>query len=498
MSRNAQALERIAFQHNSPLAHKLIGLCEDFLAWAESTRQLRLIDGKLPPITVARLKSCVEYAGITFAPALTKLFRQQLNLTVRVKCFYDLIDSVAMGYVFRDLTATESEAVVNRYSGMVSPNASPVDLTAFDHLDIPIDLSRGKFKALPKSYFMELYLFPAIFLGNEAFSNLSLTAEEHASMILHELGHAIGIVEHLSDFYHRADIASNSVRYLNETANAEVLKSTLQNLDKIDRQNPDQEWSKTFDTLMKGLDNTKIVMHGFRAATAASAAYVLLKFFTAPFRHMITAGRFGRINESPNKASDTVVTQSNMSYFERISDEFVSRHGLGAALVSSLMKTDEYDRTGHINLEFIESIKNNRVIWTIVTSLSIVINFFGMIYYVNDGTYDPDWLRYEHVLQNSMVVFKDETLSPELRSYYLKQTTDLLAQIKTYTGTNRFKIRQIFWGTIMRITSRGSVLDAFITAGISADYDILQRMTNGLIKNPFFFHAARLKDLTTR
>jgi len=60
MPQSTPATERVAFQHGSALAKKLTDLCQAFLDWADATRTLRLVDGKLPPITQARLRAAVE------------------------------------------------------------------------------------------------------------------------------------------------------------------------------------------------------------------------------------------------------------------------------------------------------------------------------------------------------------------------------------------------------------------------------------------------------
>ena len=142
-----------------------------------------------------------------------------------------------------------------------------------------------------------------------------------------------------------------------------------------------------------------------------------------------------------------------------------------------------------------DAMYTHRVVSKILGVTDVVGSFFGMVIYAGYTNYDPMWLRLEHCLLNTMVVFKDESLSEELRSHYINETKKMLEIIRAYTGSHRFKITQLFWGTIMRVVSRGSTIDGFRTAGLSNDYDILQRLTNGLVKNPLAFHAARLKSL---
>ena len=500
------AMERIAVQHNSTLSRKLIALCENFLGWVEETKKLRVIDGKIPPISEVRLKQAVDYTKSHFIPAVTRLFAEELNLNIHVIGLGDPIFNACMFYIFRDADGLKSQEAEQHFSGTMASDVSSPDFTIFANLEQNLDLTKGIFVELPKKYMCILAVFSATFLGEEVFADTPvLTAREHAAIILHELGHVIGTAEHIADFYHRANLAGNSVRYLNEKADDKKVEATLQELETISRHMPDADWKKAYDEIMGLIEKTKSLpdaasklsgpIHNF---TAATAAYWLFKLFAAPFQRMAANGRFGKINRSLKKSSDTVVTRSNASYPERIADEFVSRHGLGADMISALQKMNEFDRRGYVRLDILVSMRNNQTIWSIVCAFSAVVDFFGMLSLVDKGDYDPEWLRYQHVLQDSMVVFKDQTISDELRNYYLKQTTDLLTLIKTYTGTNRYKISQLFWGTIMRITSRGSVVDALHTAGLSVDYDTLQLITGGLVKNTLYYHAARLQSLVKK
>ena len=487
------AVERIAFQHNSSLARRVVAVCAEFLSWVEETRQPLLVGGKLPPATEGRIKAAVNYATKTFAPKLTKILADELKLNVSVMCFNDVMFNCAMMPIFKHIEFEEQAIVSDFYTGTSSYNKEEYDPTILTSLDTQIDLSKGSFEKVPNDYIMILCLFTVTYLGEEVFGGISpWTAEEHAAVILHECGHAMSIFEHIADIYHRAGTAGNSIRYLSEKADDATVLATVETMKKS--QNDSR--AKEFDEIVAEIEKTREKTPGLRKVVASLAGmYLGLSFIFALLR-TIAAGRYGKINEGNGKTADTTVTESNSGYDERIADEFVARHGLGAALALALKKMDLAGEV-YVRTRLDDALHNIILTKTIITAVSSVKHFLGMLLYFDSGTYDPMWLRLEHIVRNAMVVLKDESLSDDLRNYYLKETTKLLETIKSYTNTNRFKLHQLFWGTIMRIISRGSVIDSFHTAGLSQDYDILQRLTNGLVKNSLSYHAARLRVLQT-
>jgi hypothetical protein len=283
------------------------------------------------------------------------------------------------------------------------------------------------------------------------------------------------------------------VRYLSQTNNNAAALATVTTLETAVSQSRNTEWSQAFDTAIIDIKKDRDKVNRFSPEIASLVLLYFIMVISTIFGRLITAGSFGAINESRHKSSDTVVTESNPGYNERIADEFVSRHGLGAALASGLVKME---KNGYVRSGLADALHNTAVVKSIIGTFKyILFAVFGMLLYVEDDTYDPLWLRIEHILRNNMVIFKDESLSDELRTHFLKETADLLQTVAELKSNKGYKISQLFWGTIMRILSRGSILDGLRTAGLSADYDILQRLTGGLVKNSLYYHAARLKSL---
>lgn len=494
------AIERIAFQHNSTLAKQLVILCGEFLTWVETTKRFTE-DKQLSPITPSRIQEATNYTNNTFAPALIKLLASELKLNVLVLCYKDLEPGYAMLPIFRNVAdGTKIRNVNQMYSGLNTDNVFNPNIFDLDHNTISLDT--GSFAEIVHNFIMILQIFPAFYLCEEAFGGIvPLTAEEHAAAILHECGHALSLCEHIDDLYHKVNAAGNSISYLSETTDDKTSQIAISEIKTDIKKSTNSQWTKAFDQAISEIDKNKQNLVGITIAvvTASLAGlYLCIKFwkvFTSRIEQIEKSARYGTINSGSHKSSDTVITESNASYNETIADEFVSRYGLGAAFASGLKKLFDAESSAYVRLDTIIAMRQQRGARELLYGINAIIQTFHTLTFVDIGTYDPPLLRLEKLLQNNMVVFKDPKLSTELRNYYIKETTTLLQTVEEYKNSKGYKIRQLFWGTIMRILSRGSVSDGLRTAGLSSSYDILQQLTNGLIKNPLFLHAARLKSL---
>jgi hypothetical protein len=494
------AIERVAFQINSPLAKGMIKLTNEFITWVEATRKDYLVDGKIVAVTQKRMDETADYANKIFTPGLIKLVKQQLGFTVKVESIRVLTHADgAMVPIFADILKTEDwdrvllgEAL---FSGTAPPNSKEFDPTVFTKLSETIDLTKSKLTEKTDQYFIILFTYPYSFLGEEIYVGVpALTAEEQSAIILHELGHGMTILEHMGELYHRAELATNSVKYLSETADVKTAETVLTELNELPASMAKPPEMVAALTVIK---EQKVKPKGFVELIAVLGFFVALMALVTMCMRFFDAGRYGAINAQTRKTSDTVITASNQSYMERIADEFVSRHGLGRPLVSALQKIFGDSGAGHYRRSPLgEAIFENLLVKSTLFSIGLVTHFFGMMFfYYDDGTYDPPLLRLEHILLNNMVAFKDVGLSAQTEAYFLKETKAMLAMVDSYKKSKSYRFRQLFWGTIMRILTRSSIVDGFNTANLSNDYDRLQLMTNELVKNRLFYHAARLKQL---
>lgn len=498
MSYDQVATERVVFQYNSALTRRVVAACQAYLDWADTTRPM--VSDKIAIATPARILAAAKYARNIFAPELVKISVEELNLIVKPIIERDelVFGNGAMVPVFQTIAdAKDWDKYITTqagFSGTTHYTPNKVDAHFFASLSKTVDLTTSRLTGRSKEYFIYLLIYPTCFLGPEIYSTaIQLTAEEQAAIILHELGHGMTILEHIGDIYHRVDIVTNSIRYLSTTADLNTLKTAAGAIQDQITDEPEQK------ALM-----TRVV-ETFSTTVTQKMALVVGTILIIPiliiFSCLMTSFLSDRVDQDENKTSDQIVTISNHAYIERIADEFVSRHGLGGSLVSAFSKIDgnesQHDtlKNGHYCSPVMDILHSNSVTKMIMVALSILNDRFSLMLSVTDKAYDPLWLRLEHLLLNNMVVFKDTQMSEATRRYFLNDTKAMIECLDAYKKSKSVKLYQLFWGTLTRIVSRNSMLDAFSTANLSADYDVLQVMTNGLIKNRLAYHAARLQSL---
>lgn len=490
------ALERIAFQPHSSLTNRIINAVQKAMDVLKSSRTMN--GSIVQKADLQRIAAATKILYKTFIPELITICKEELNLNLEVHLIQEKIYIQACMYLeYKSYSKDNSWMVVfgeELFKGVSTHNPNEFDQNYFKQFSEDLDLNTSKLKTYTKELTVILWLWTSSFISEEITDvkiAIAPTAEEITAVILHELGHAITIIEHMGDVYYRSEEATNSITYLNEKASDKTLVETISNIKKSSLQLSQNEQKAVSD-----LNEAKSNIGKFSAIVAIVFAFFAINaLWLTIYTRLGLSKLYSDINKSFNKTSDVVVTKSNESYMERIADEFVSRHGLGKPLATILSRINIIRDSGTQYTNLRDAIENIGKVRTTLMSFSILLRFFSILFYVDDGTYDPDWLRLEHLLSNNMVIFKDDKLDPELRNFFLKETKDLIELIDKFKSRNLFKTKQLIWGTIFKILSRASIVDSFSTAGLTHDYDQLQLLTNGLIKNKLFYQAARIKNI---
>lgn len=497
------ALERVDFQTKSPLAQKLILAVRDAMNLVESSV------GKIAPGTSAdtlTLRTAASVLEKSFGKAFATICLKELNLHARVSmdaspAFFNgacyllfkpyleagAVDSTQKG---RALLSGLTNTTVGE-----SPDKS-YDPAYFKKIETNLDLTTSKFKKPSGDVGTVICLYAAMFIPGAVVPVDKLkpiTAEEIVALILHELGHAMTLVEHMGDIYHRADVAQNTIKYISESGDVQCLNSAVADLE----QHVSQD-----SNLPRAIAAVKPAIKGPGGIIGSIVAVLWFMFkaidVVSPALKRIDLNSYGDFSLGGGKTSDTVVTAGNQSYMERMADEFVSRHGMGEYLVDILARNNTFYASGHTKDTFMEGIRGQNTAMVAVICLATVASLMAPAYDEKIRIYDEDWLRLEHLMRNNMVVFKDDNLDPEVRAYFVAQTKVILETIAKYKNRDTFKIKRLVWGSIFRILGSFSLKDAFTTANLSHDYDTLQLFTNGLIKNKLLYHSSRLSGLINK
>jgi hypothetical protein len=493
------SVERIEYQHNSQLAKKMVDICQDVLDFVHNTRIIE--NDVIREATDRRIKQVSKYIKDNFVPSIVKLCSNELNLmfgivmVVNDPVFYNSAMFVEFSHDLDYSQAREMKGVFN--GTLAEADSYDYDRDSWSAFEDHLNLEIGKFKSKSNKIKMNLIIYTTTFMTEECFSGSiePPTAEELAAMYLHEIGHALTIVEHCADTFYRADAIKNSIakfstQGVTEAEKPKIIQKLRDITRTIDKNNPESEkLNAMIDDIEKHqMLITEVLVLGGIIATC------LFLITTIKLSAMLFLGQLfldigiDRNNLGSDKASDLVTTKRNISYAERIADEFVSRHGLGSALLSGLLK-----------LERSLTEAPDRYMSPIVQFIAIpfqILNILG--YRVSEFVnpiYDRDIVRYKQVLENNNAIFKNTDIPSDIRDHYLKDSENLEKMIKEYESRSSVKRRELFYRVFFRLIENKSLLSMFNNANLAADYATLQKLTNGMIVNPFFRHAAKLDQL---
>jgi hypothetical protein len=299
-----------------------------------------------------------------------------------------------------------------------------------------------------------------------------ITPEEVTAMILHEIGHTMTYIELCTAMYHRCDIISNSVKLLQLEKDDEILNKYGTDLIEIIKNNKDLTTIEKENLIKLITDDNKNKAYNLGIATIITAI---------SDKKLISDKNFQNA-----KVSDIVLTKLNFAYIERIADEFCVRHGYGHHLISGLEKSRKY-QLGDFDTKYVPYVR------TVSTLTLLMKYFFGPITNGFISGYDDDILRCEEVYFNTLVRFKDSNLPKDVSLDFINSIKSLKNTINEIKERDIHKFRNLIFSTILRISNSGSLSDMLASANMIRDYEILQKMTNNLIRNPFYYQSERLK-----
>ena len=504
MFKHIAAVERVQYQPQSRLATRLVVLCQkmitqgDVLAEKFSGKELR--------------SKLAAYMEKEFIPEIKKISMEELNLTI-----YDVALMVGTTYlnafmwpVFhnKDWDWEGTASTLEIFSGTMA--AEKYEKYKKDIVQIfvdPVDLEASKLKAPNKSYKIGLGVYVQTFATKHLFSGVEpITAEEIAAVICHEIGHGMTIIEHAADAYYRADAFKDSIVRLSEKktgASDEDVEQLVKVADAASTDGLPKESKSVLDQIVAAC-RTKAVQGFIDTIVILVAAYC--GFFVAIYMFMFLNSLIGGLFEHAGnqlrggslkqKTSDRLTTDTNDSYVERLADEFVSRHGLGSAIASAFLKSAKYEDHGYAKGTLAHYMSQFALGQVVVNSLLIVHDILtGGVFTVSNLNYDQEDDRLEKLVTNNYAIFKDLELPKEARDQFIADTDraiKVLNELRSERGkSRRFK----FWATIERLYRQHNPIGALFAGNLAADYDELQRLTDGFIRNPLYYAAGRIQQV---
>lgn len=199
--------------------------------------------------------------------------------------------------------------------------------------------------------------------------------------------------------------------------------------------------------------------------------------------------------KASSKTSDIMLTRHNTYMIERLADEFVVRHGLGAELANGLAIIRTLFESLHITQN--KLVLNSRLLYM----LDMLFKFNMSI--INRGlphyTYEYDDQRTRRILQDIMAVFKDQSIPADFRDKQLIAARKLLKMLDSYDTDiyNRGifpKIKEL----LTTLTSLNDITRIIVTGKLSQDYEKHLNQVEDLMNNSLYYHSAELKSLSEK
>lgn len=276
------------------------------------------------------------------------------------------------------------------------------------------------------------------------------SGEEVAAMFLHETGHIFTYYEYVS--------TGLTTNYVLQHVSRELL-GTRENKRKYQII---KEFSNTLDV---DIDDPETLM--------ASNSEVVIQ--TVVLRKLVEL----RQSEMRSPTAD-------LTAWEMLSDQFVSRHGGGRSLVTALDKFNRYgDRKGHVTgweYHYIESVKLIKVIvGSLVVFAPLTLFYLTAFTDTNESIYDTPKARLERIKRDMVSSLKDADLDRSLTKTITEDIEVVEAILKEMEDKRTYL--QFFWSTL-----RKSGRNNYQQLKFQQDLEVL-------VNNDLFTKAAILKTI---
>lgn len=478
LKRLQRSMERINYQPRSVAFQELTTLHDDAIkAYASLSKQ-----------------KFVNWMLVEYDKRLSEIIERNFNMRVEVLVITPGVDAGAAAIL------NHKDAGVNTIHHLVTglPEKKNDLRDKFkDIMDIlgrDIDIVNSKAGDLVyKAYGLNLQFGVGFIALSDATSNIRpFTGAELAAIMLHEIGHTFTYIEVATSTYIRSQMLKESFESLSkETWTKADIEFAADYIEKN---------AKVKVTLPPCLKTTASVVNP--AAVAVGVLFVLLiltNIYKYTKKYITTAAdnatRLSGRSFDGQKYSDTVFTTNNITHIERIADEFASRHGAAADLLSGLAKLMFLAQKPGMGPMYKKgAVSPGKILADVQIAVSQMDAWNELQLPIRlTSSYDDDILRLTKLIENNMAIFKDPKLSPDIRREWLDQTKRAKAYIDEFKSHNFVKWR-MKWNEMLKSTSGGTLGGIFMDGNMVADYKVLQLLTDTFIRNPLYMASADLAD----
>lgn len=472
----AIALEKIQYQHNSPLFRDTTSLCQALIDKVNKDPHFATASEMQRHDTVVN----VLYE-LDFSKALKDIVKKYLNLTIEAVLFfktnimnvmvrssYELLDFGTLSTLMDSKKDTTPKSKLEEYRQFISEVTKQIDSTA------------GVFKEDLKNYYhIKLYITTGMFTFHQRFPNVNaLTGREFAAILLHELGHVFTIFESYCQAIEKAIYLRKFVDMLGSTITKEELIDLIAVIKKeFGRACADEKINEMLEML-------EILHAEYQRLSKQLPSDFILYAIT-----LILLASVGSIY-----ASDVIETDLMSIECERIADEWAASHGCSADLISALTKWDAVDFTG--STKKTARLVNKTLTMELLTNTVATLKRLGLYrMLLMNKIYDKPMRRLELLIHDATEELKNTELPAEIRNELIATVTRSRNLFAEYKNSPYVKQYSKFFENLRTLT-KPFKLKTWFGSTLQQDYQLLQETTNDILKTPFAYQAARIKSLS--
>jgi hypothetical protein len=354
---------------------------------------------------------------------------------------------------------------------------------------------------------------------------LQFTAAEITAGILHEIGHVFAYVEYLADFAYTGYYGNNPIRDLKSRLTKDM-RGTINEVLEATHKQPKSESEKinqlnaTVRNILTKISESSVSVTDDASGTSnekfqyqfqvvMAIVSLLIRLHSTLSLLMSLPGNvligviLGSMRPYSNKSSKSASVTRRFQQYERLADEFVSRHGRSKDVNRLLMKIYaiyeelEYTAPTMYNTIIRDSYITRLMITILNAPTMLAYTMFGIIY-APISAYESKYNRFKRNISNLHDNLKDTSIPKELRLSLTKDIDQMEKDIKDNSTLFERLMTDLITAlvTIPGEATAGILMNVLTDRIVQNDYGRLFEKLDELMSNKSFYYATKIGDIT--
>lgn len=536
--------EAINFQPESTLGKKLTALFQKVMDYRDNLDYSKVSGEGEVAQRRYRITKVTEYFTQTASKEFLKILKDEAGLLVR-NLIMDGGPEAGLNFSFAislDMSGMgeAAAATIERISGNYEYGAYDYGYGAteaeedFSHLCDCLDLENA---TLNKQFYgvhkkRQLYVTKVYFDINVAFLLADyvntehyvapLTAREVAAIMLHEVGHALTVIEHSGDMYATRARLVNFATHISNGKDPKVAKAAFDAITKNDlsrltaKVNEIASRSKSnylraaigtinglagcinklYAATSSDKDTGSYTLAGVGVVTNLIA--MLLNIFFALLSDVVALALgvliFSELDDMNTydrnvfgkKAGDSYGNYNRTFTIERWADEFAVRCGYGDALASSLNKMRDaswWYACSPVNSDIL----NHCTIYSCMVSGYIwVFKKILILTYLDPTGYENDYRRAKRILENTLAIFKNDKLTNGMALEWLQKLESIELEIKKAKETKDSAVAVALVNLLSNVANPIGWMKLLYNGRLARDCEVIENNLDALENNKLY------------